>query len=134
MLQVQDPLSLEEQAKVKLILIVENDVAIGEFLDLLISHETVHCALRVSHSTEVWSVIKHCKPALFVLNYHLLGTTGIELYDQLHATQELATIPAIILSTNLARHLHEIERRQLVGLSIPLELDEFLETIENLLV
>jgi len=43
------------------------------------------------------------------------------------------TIPAIILTTNLQKHHMEIDQRQLIGLAKPLELDEFLFTIEQAL-
>ncbi len=45
--------------------------------------------------------------------------------------EELAGLPAIIMSARLPKQ--EIEKRQLIGMHKPLELDELLHTIEELL-
>jgi hypothetical protein len=56
---------------------------------------------------------------------------GIELYDKLHTIDELDNVPAILISARLPKH--EIDKRHIIGMSKPLELDEFLHTIEELL-
>jgi len=56
---------------------------------------------------------------------------GIELYDKLHAMQGFESIPAIIVSARLPRQ--EIEKRKIMSMNKPLELDDFLNTIDRLL-
>jgi CheY-like chemotaxis protein len=71
------------------------------------------------------------KPNLFILDYHLPSMNGIELYDQLHAKKELEHVPAVVISAQLPRK--DIEKRDIIGMNKPLELDELLHTIEGLL-
>ncbi len=72
-------------------------------------------------------VVREIKPDLFLLDYHLPSMDGIELYDHLHATKGLEQIPAILLSANLPRK--ELEKRKMVGVRKPFELDTLLNTI-----
>jgi CheY-like chemotaxis protein len=57
--------------------------------------------------------------------------TGLELYDQLHARKELAAVPAIVMSANLP--YHELNKRHLLDVQKPFELDALLEKIEHVL-
>ncbi len=116
---------------VKTILIVEDDVHIGEFLERAIAEETPFKPLVVSDGFEALKVTLDLKPNLFLLDYQLPRMHGIELYDQLHAMKEFQDIPAIIISAHLPKRALDI--RSLVGLRKPLELSELLKTIQALL-
>jgi DNA-binding response OmpR family regulator len=116
---------------VKTILIVEDDAHIGEFLERALSEEMPYTPLVVSDAFEALKVTHEVKPDLFVLDYHLPGMDGIELYDQLHAVKAFQDTPAIILSARLPKR--ELEKRSLVGLHKPLELSELLKAIQEVL-
>ena len=116
---------------VKTILIVEDDAHIGEFLERALSEETPYTPLVVSDGFEALKVTHEVKPDRFVLDYHLPGMDGIELYDQLHAVKAFQDTPAIILSARLPKR--ELEKRSLVGLHKPLELSELLKAIQEVL-
>ena len=116
---------------VKTILIVEDDAHIGEFLVRSLSEETPYKTLVVSDGFEALKVTREVKPNLFVLDYHVPGMDGIELYDQLHAVKAFRDTPTIIMSARLPRH--ELEKRSLVGLRKPLELSELLQMVQALL-
>ena len=58
---------------------------------------------------------------------------GIQLYDALHALEELEDIPAIILTACLEDCEAEIETRKLVAFRKPFDVDDFLYTIEEML-
>jgi len=118
-------------AAMKTILIVEDDAAVGELLVQLISQETPHRAILVADSSRAFNIIEHLKPDLFLLDYHLPGMTGIELYDRLHATDGLEHTPAILLTAGVLEH--DFRRRKLVGMSKPVELNKLLDLIEELL-
>ena len=122
-----------EYACVKTILIVEDDPGIGQYLSLAISHETPYQSLLVTHSVRALEVVKHIRPNLFLLNYRLPCLNGVELYDQLHLTAGLETIPAIIMSAGLPQEQleNEIKQRQLVALPNPHDLDDLLQTLEQ---
>ena len=55
----------------------------------------------------------------------------VELYDRLHARHNLQATPAILLNTYLPPHQQEITKRNMRGMSIPLELDELLATVKT---
>ena len=116
---------------VKTILIVEDDAHIGEFLERALSEETPYTPLVVSDGFEALKVTREVKPDLFVLDYHLPGMDGIELYDQLHAVKAFQDTPAIIISARLPKR--DLEKRSLVGLHKPLELSELLKSIQEVL-
>ena len=122
-----------ECPRVKMILIVEDDPGIGQYLSLAISHETPYQSLLVTDSVRALEVVKHIRPNLFLLDYRLRCLNGVELYDQLHLTEGLETIPAIIMSASLPHEKleNEIKQRQLVALPNPHDLDDLHQTIEQ---
>ena len=121
----------EEDTKAKMVLVVEDDVGIGNFLVQAILQETSHQAMLVTDAFQALKAVASIKPSLFILDYQLPRMNGIELYDQLHAMQGFESIPAIIVSARLPRQ--EIEKRKVIPMSKPLELDDFLNTIDRLL-
>lgn len=127
------PFSNEAQASTKTILLVEDDPYISSFLVEAIAQETPYRAIVASDSNAALNLVRHFAPSLFVLDYGLPGMNGIELYDRLHRNQELATIPAILITAN--RHLpqQQIQQRHLTIFMKPFELEAFLATIETFL-
>jgi DNA-binding response OmpR family regulator len=121
----------EENSTVKTVLVVEDDTGIGTFLIQAIQQETHYQAMLVTDGFQALKAVANIKPGLFILDYQLPRMNGIELYDRLHAIPGMDHIPAIIVSARLPRH--EIEKRNIIGISKPLELDDFLQTIEKLL-
>ena len=121
----------EEDPKAKMVLVVEDDVGIGNFLVQAILQETSHQAMLVTDGFQALKAVASIKPSLFILDYQLPRMNGIELYDQLHAIQGFESIPAIIVSARLPRK--EIEKRKVIPMNKPLELDDFLNTIDRLL-
>ena len=123
--------SEDKNAAVKTVLVVEDDTGIGNFLVQAILQETPYQAMLVADGFQAIKAVTNIKPSLFILDYQLPRMNGIELYDQLHATKGLEHIPAMVISARLPRQ--EIEKRKIIAMSKPLELDDFLNTIEKLL-
>lgn len=113
------------------IFIVEDDESNGMLLTELLLRETAYYPLLLQDASHVLHLTRFIKPLLFLLDYYLPGMNGLELYEQLHAREELKDVPAIILSASMDDHMDEITRRGLVALHKPFDLDEFLMTIEN---
>lgn len=131
---IEHPPSMDAALPVKTILVVEDDNSIGAFLELAILQETRYRPLLVSGSHEAVKAVQGIKPDLFLLDYFLRQTTGIALYDELHTIDGLDDIPAIIFTAgNLEQYQQEIEQRHLIGMSKPIELDDLLTTIKNIL-
>ncbi len=120
-----------EQSTVKTILLVEDDENIGEVFVQAITQETSYLVILVNDSKEALKTISGVKPNLLILDYQLPYMNGIELYDQIHTTRGMEDIPAMMISARLPRQ--ELEQRSIVGMLKPIDLDDFLQTIEHLL-
>ncbi len=127
----KEQLPAGENALVKTVLVVEDDAGIGGFIVQAILQETSHQAMLVIDGFQALRAVTNIKPSLFILDYQLPRMNGIELYDQLHTIKGFENIPAIMMSARLPKN--EIEKRKIVGMSKPLELDDLLLTIESLL-
>ena len=131
MTQSGEQAGTEAHAQVKTILVVEDDMYIGEVLVQAITQETPFIAILVQSGDEALNTVKGIKPNLFILDYQLPRMNGIELYDQLHTNSELEQVPALMISAQLP--IKELKKRNIKGMNKPLDLDEFLQTIEQFL-
>ena len=115
----------------KTILVVEDDEAIGSMLVDVLSLETSCQILLVTDAFQAMRVMRNVKPCLFITDYHLPQMDGIQLYDHLCMTKELVHVPTIIMSAHMPED--EVEKRHLIALNKPFELDELLDTVAKLL-
>src|SRR5437660_12124572 len=83
------------------ILIVEDDAAIGDFLQQLIEDETPYTSTIVSDGPQALEKARQLRPCLFLLDYRLPGMNGVEIYDRLQAIEESRGVPAIMMSATL---------------------------------
>lgn len=120
-----------EDADRPLILIVEDDESTGDVIKVVIEEETSYRPLWVTCAKDALDLLKTRHPHLFILDYRLPDMTGIELHDQLQAQREFKNIPTLLMSAS--KPVEEIEPRDVVLLSKPFELDDFLSTIHKLM-
>src|SRR5215469_17080729 len=113
------------------VMIIEDDMHIGAFLVEAITQETPYHATLVGNGAEALKTLEDLKPSLLILDYHLPGINGLDLYDQIHVMPEMTQVPAIMMSATLPRR--ELEQRTIVGIRKPFELDDFLQTVTDLL-
>ncbi len=116
---------------VKTILLVEDDTVIAELLVQMITQETRHFIFSVPDAPEALDLVRNIKPQLLILDYWLPTIHGIELFDQLHNTEGLEQVPAIMLSVNAP--LKEIRQRQIIYMRKPFDMFKLLEAIDKLL-
>ncbi len=117
----------------KTILVVEDDAAMAEVMELILSEEPGYSIHLVSDPREALQLAQRIQPDLFVLDYLLAHMNGIELYDRLHVSQGLENVPAIITSASLLMHKSLLDQRHLIGLEKPFDLEVLLETIKQML-
>lgn len=124
-------MSHDSNVTVKTILLVEDDNNIGEVFEQVIIQETPYLVMLATDGMTALDIVKSIKPSLFILDYQLPHMNGIQLYDRLHAIKELAHVPTMMMSASLPRA--ELERRAITGMNKPIDLDDFLQTIEQLM-
>ncbi len=116
----------------KTILLVEDDAIISELLTQMIIQETPYQIFSVSDGLEALNLVKNIKPQLLILDYWLPFMQGIEVYDNLHSTEGLEEVPAIMLSVNAP--VQEINKRHMTYIRKPFDMTKLLDTINRLLV
>lgn len=122
----------------KTILLVEDDQGNAEFLKMLLLMETPHEVLYMESGQEVLKrveEIKSARPALFLLDYHLSTMTAFTLYDRLHALEELAYVPAILLTASGPHEFspEELSRRNIRLVEKPFDIEGFLDLLKQML-
>ena len=131
MAQQQGQRTGDTQYRSKTILLVEDDINIGEVLVEAITQETSYLAVLAADGFEALKFIEKLTPNLFILDYQLPRMNGIELYDKLHAMDKLVDAPAIMMSARLPHQ--ELAKRNIIAMNKPIDLDDFLQSIEQLL-
>jgi len=120
------------RAAKRLILIVEDDTDIGPVMLQAITAEDHYQAVLVSEGVQALSLVEHLTPELFLLDYHLPGLTGIDLYDRLQAHRGLEHVPAILMSADL-RACEPASARGIAYLKKPFKLAAFFALLATLL-
>lgn len=123
--------SAEKHSKERTLLVVEDDVGIGTLLLEVIAQETPFRARLVTDGFQALNVVKDIIPDLLILDYQLPLMDGIELYDRLHSLGGLENVPTIMMSARLPKH--EIEKRSIIGLNKPFEINDLLTMITRVL-
>lgn len=119
--------------KVKTILVVEDDTAIGEFFIVTFQVVTPYQALLATNAEQALEIVKTLVPDLFILDYALPGINGLELYERLHAQEQLSHIPVLLMSANISEQ--ELKKRSPVTfIAKPFDLDALLQKIDDMLL
>jgi len=120
----------DKQTEMKTILVVQDDADIGAIFLRVLVDETPYETILVTDPLEALEVVKIITPILFILNYRLPHINGLDLYDRLHARPDLAHIPALMVSANLP--IDELAQRGIVGLEKPVDINDFVEAVKQL--
>ena len=112
------------------VLVVESDPAVANVLESVLKEAHIP-AMFANTGRDARLVTKGLQPLLFLINTHLPDGDGLELYDQLCVRRNGA--PAIILSTWISRYRQQLEERGLLGMDIPVDIDDLAQTVISLL-
>ena len=118
---------------VKNILVVEDDAEIGLFLTEAIKQETPHNATLATTGKDALSQIKRTPPDLFVCDYRLPDMDGYTLYQVIRSMESYDDTPVILISAMPNLMTIPVEHKKLLRMKKPIELDEFLYLMQELL-
>lgn len=111
------------------ILIVEDDMDIGFFLQQLIEEETPYHTVVMANGLQALERAPDVHPCLLLLDYRLPGLNGIELYDRLQQEKDTAGIPAIMMSATLP--MAELQQRSIIPLRKPMDIRGVIRVITH---
>jgi CheY-like chemotaxis protein len=117
----------------QVILVVEDEETISDFVVRLLEQETPYKALSVANAVQALELVDVIKPDLFLLDYQLPGINGLELFDRLHAMHGLEAVPALMFSANVLSQ-KALRERHITFLMKPFDLDDLLQAVEKLLI
>ena len=118
----------------KMILLVEQDDAVGDmFVEAMSRKFREYAIVRVPNIVAALHFTRMVQPALLLIDADLAGGGGIFLYDLLSQRSNFMHVPVIILSKKLDGCRCELEKRKLVGLSLPMNTRLLLSTVKNAL-
>jgi CheY-like chemotaxis protein len=120
-------------APARLVLIVEDDKATGELLATAINHERGYRAVRVANADEALSVMGQVDPDLLVLDIHLPGMSGLELYDRIRRDPRFSSLPVVFETGAGREHVQELRDRGVATyIKKPFDLDELVRFVKRL--
>ncbi len=110
----------------KIILVVESNEELARLLQAIIAQQTNYRAVLVATGEQVLTVLSTIIPDLMILNAQLSDMSGVDLIAQVLRGKKLKGLPLLLLGTDKSME-------EAVGLSLPLQLPEFLQTLTYLL-
>ena len=120
----------DPQVPLNVILVAITHSEIRETLVEAIRDHTPYFVLTASSSREALEVTREALPDLLILDYYLVPLSWIALADHLHASQKMRHLPIILLCDQRPQEVEEIERRGLLRLGRPFDLDDLLAILE----
>lgn len=115
------------------VMIVESDQELAAMLQNALKQEMKTGTIFAPTLNEALNMARAICPILFLINAHLLGGDGLTLVDQLRQNSILASVPVLLLTTDLHDAQQQAAKRGITCLHIPIELDDLLATINQYL-
>ena len=84
----------------KVILIVEDDAAIGELIEGALGDEPGYQAVAVGDGAQVLAAVELVRPDLILLDLNLPGLDGAAIHDRLRADPTTAATPILFVTAN----------------------------------
>ena len=95
----------------KVVLVVEDELAIGRLIADAISDEPGYCAIHVAAPMAALETTKHVTPDVMVVDVRLPGMSGFELYDRLRKDPRTSKVPVLFETASGAEAMSEFRRR-----------------------
>ncbi len=117
------------QDQVKMILVVEDDEAIGNVIQQALLLETPYQVALAADAPQALHMVQQITPQLFVMDYQLPSMNGLELARHLLERPDLEKTPVILMSAYIPEMItppHSFD-----FLKKPFELDELLQLVRK---
>ena len=114
------------------ILLVEDDEDVGEMLAEVFKQARPYLVLHTTDGAHALEAVRTIKPNVVLVDYQLPGIDGLELYDRLHAIEELEDVPALLMSAN-APPPEELHKRAIGFIAKPFEIADLFTAVDALL-
>lgn len=95
----------------KVVLVVEDEPAIGQLIADAISDEPGYCAIHVAGSAAALEATKQVIPDVMVVDVRLPGMSGFELYDRLQKDPRTSQVPVLFETASGPDATSEFRRR-----------------------
>lgn len=95
----------------KVVLVVEDEPAIGQLIADAISDEPGYCAIHVRAPMAALEATRHITPDVMVVDVRLPGMSGFELYDRLRSDPRTREVPVLFETASGSEAISEFRRR-----------------------
>lgn len=95
----------------KVVIVVEDEPAIGALIAEAISDEPGYCAIHVSGPADALETTKQVTPDVIVVDVRLPGMSGFELYDRLQKDPRTSGVPVLFETASATEDMSEFRRR-----------------------
>src|SRR5207244_1578921 len=120
-------------ARARLVLIVEDDETTGEMLATAINAQRGYEAVHVSDADEALDAIGRIDPDLMVVDIHLPGMSGLELYDRVRSDARFRSLPVVFETGAGREHAQELRDRGIATyIKKPFDLEELVRFLKRL--
>lgn len=126
-----DPSKEKQKRQSTIILIVEDNLDIREFLALTLQVEIDADVLLAEDATHTLKIAETITPDLFILDYHLPDMNGLKLAEHLSTFPHCARIPMLLMSANLPKQA--LESNHITTIEKPFNLDDMIQVVCQLL-
>ena len=92
------PQSIDKTANSS-IMVVASDPKFLKYLEMALKLEFEHEILSLTKGKRALELSMQVKPDLFIIDYHLLDQSALELSSRLHTINALESVPTIVLNS-----------------------------------
>ena len=114
------------------ILIVDDDLEIGDVLQKIIAENTNYQTVWIGESDLALAAAHQLRPSLILLDYMLPIMDGLKLYDRMQEIEEMRGVPVVLISALATLPFEELRERGIYLLRKPFELTDLLDIVAQL--
>jgi DNA-binding response OmpR family regulator len=130
---VEKPGAQAQTVARKVVLVVEDEPAIGRLIADAISDEPGYCAIHVAAAVAALEATRHVTPDVMVVDVRLPGMSGFELYDVLQKDPRTRMVPVLFETASGAEAIGEFRRRGIATyVRKPFDLNEIVGYVKRL--